>query len=226
MRLRALVPVGAIVCGSACGDPTKVDVGAAVVTWIEWPAGVTPSQPGALRISGYAQCPYRAVFSVAVDQARVVIAAEGRSRGSPICAQDGSGAGYDTLLPLPKISLPDGFPIVLYVVVPMSDGRNFYAPETAPRNVGSMYVARTPDTTTRLAGRVVLRADTSGCWRAMPFSASPRPEFAFTKPVPLTPGTLARAGFVSGSLVTASPPICGQVLAINATELTVDATPR
>jgi len=229
--LRRLVCTTAVIAVAGCGEPTTVPVGVATVHWIEWPAAVTIGEPGALRISGSAQCPFLPVFGVSVSGSLIRVTATARYQGSVPCLNrtDGSGAGYDTVLPLPVLKVPDGSrPVGSFVIrAPMGTVDYSGSGDISERAVGRIELRASADTTTQLAGRVMLRADSLGCWLAQPASAWPQPQFAFARPVPLAPATnLSRSGFVSGSLVVANPPICGRTLAIDAVELTVDVTPR
>ena len=226
-RLVSAAVALALVAG--CHEPTAVPTGPAAVSWIEWPTAVKAGEPGGvLRVSGSADCPYVPVFDISVRSTVVTVTVVGRYRGSGICLQGGaSGAGFDTLLPLPALAAQGSVPFAYLIRVPMGEVGYSGSGVITERSVGFIALQPAPDTTTKVAGRVLLRGDSLGCWLAQPASAWPQPQFAFTKPVPLTAtGTSWRSGFVSGRLVTVNPPICVQVLAIDAEELVVDATPH
>jgi hypothetical protein len=227
---RILLATGALLAAGCVAEPTGVDVVPAYVSWLEWPTAVTATQPGALRVSGWAQCPYRVVFSASVSGTEIRLSAEGRDPRNAICLSRqgessgaGGGAGFDTLLPLPRLTPPSSdLPEWFQILAPM-EGPGWWP--AGDRFVGWTELRATADTATQFAGRATVFTDSSGCWRMRPWSRSPAPQWVFTKPVPLAPRTYAYYGYVSGRFVAANPPICGDSIAVQATRLEVDVTP-
>lgn len=232
MRLpRFLLSTGALLAAGCVAEPTSVDVVPAYVSWLEWPTAVTATQPGALRVSGWAQCPYRVVFRASVSGTEIRLSAEGRDQRrdvgcigpSTVSSGAGGGAGFDTLLPLPRLTPPSsGLPAWFQIWAPM-EGPG-WGPD-ADQLVGGIELRAIADTATQFAGRASVSSDSLGCWRMRPWSRAPAPQWAFTKPVPLAPRTYAYHGYVSGRFVAANPPICGDSVAVRATRLEVDVTP-
>jgi len=219
---RAVALVGAALAAGCVKEPTAVDVVPGYVTWVEWPTAVTTSQPGALRVSGFASCGYRVSFHVAVDSSGIHVVAEGRGPTSGICPDHRDNYSADTLLPLPRLGPPSTGPSTdLAIWAPVS--AYAYSPH-AERLLGSISLRATADTATKFAGRVTLYTDSAGCWRAHPYSALRWDRsWVFAKPVPLTGGYYS--GYLSGYLAAVAPPICGEAMAIRAYTLEVNATP-
>lgn len=225
--IRILLATGALLAGGCVAEPTGVDVVPAYVTWLEWPTAVTASRPGALRVSGSAQCPYRVVFRAAVSGTEIRLTAEGRDPRNDVgCITGsgaGSGAGFDTLLPLPQLAPPSsGLPAWFQIWAPM---KGLSWGPVGDRVVGQIELRATADTATQFAGRASVSGDSSGCWRLTPWSRAPAPQWVFTKPVPLVPRPYAYYGYVSGRFVPANPPICGDSIAVLASRVEVDVTP-
>ena len=232
---RILLSMGALLAAGCVAEPTGVDVVPAYVSWLEWPTGVTATQPGALRVSGWAQCPYRVVFSASVSGTEIRLSAEGRDprqdvgclalhvAGSGAGIGAGSDAAFDTLLPLPQLTPPSsGLPAWFQIWAPM-EGPG-WGPD-GDQLVGGIELRGTADTATQFAGRAWVSSDSLGCWRMRPWSRAPAPQWVFTKPVPLVPRPYLYYGYVSGRFVPADPPICGDSIAVQATRLEVDVTP-
>jgi hypothetical protein len=231
--LRVGLRTAALLVAGCVAEPTGVEVVPAYVSWLEWPTAVTATQPGALRVSGWAQCPYRVVFSASVSGTEIRLSAEGRDPGNWACVGPnvagggvgigvGSGAGFDTLLPLPRLSATPSGQSWFQIWAPMEGPGYWHAGDQL---VGGINLGAIADTATQFAGRATVFTDSSGCWRMRPWSRSPAPQWVFTKPVPLAPRTYAYYGYVSGRFVAANPPICGEPIAVQATRLEVDVTP-
>jgi hypothetical protein len=153
------------------------------------------------------------VWGVSVNGADVRVTGSVYNREIP-CLDNGTGAGYDTVLAL--TALPDQ----LYTVwAPMLDLISW---SPSDRLVGYFDVATTPDTTPEFAGAAYLISDSLGCWRALPWSESPGRWLALAQPPPLTSGWQGNA-FLVGQLVAGSPPSCGDARSINASTLAVYA---
>jgi hypothetical protein len=231
-RLGRIVLAGVVfaaACRESTGPGTTVVPGA--ITWIEWPAAVTSNQPVSLRVSGYEPCPYTEVFGVVVEGTDVRVSAQAHvPKDSWRCLDSGSGAGYDTLLTLPTLSAaPGGLPtrFNIWATVAETDFSAHYYANGHERMIGQFTLQfSAPDTSTRFAGIVTLTVDTLGCWRARPWSAWPQPRWVFAKSLSLVPDRASWQAFLSGSIVTVDPPVCGNTVAIDPAALEVDLTPN
>ena len=232
MRSGGLVLAAGMLAAAGCaGEVTGVASVPAYVTWMEWPTAVTAARPGALRLSGYAVCPYHLTFGITVSGTEIHVDAVGlRTAEYGICmdlhvagGDVGSGAGYDTLLPLPRLTPPaSGLPARFQISAPMM------GPASGPLQdeiIGGMDLRTTEDTATQFAGSALIVGDSAGCWRLTPFARNPIPHWVFAKPPRLASGTNSYYGYVIGRFVPANPPICGDSIAVQATRIEVDVTP-
>ena len=219
MRIPRLFGVAfAAAVAAACRESTgpKQWAPQPAVTWIEWTSVATRSQPESLRISGGLDCPYTAVWGVTVSDGNVIVTGRAYSRNVP-CLNNGTGAGFDTVLVL------TGLPAGGYTLsAPMLDAI-YYTPSSRP--VGMLSIGTIPDSTVLLAGIVRLSIDTLGCWRAQPWSAWREPALALAKAPPLTPSAAGRQAFLIGGLTAGSPAACGDAIGVVASVLEVDASP-
>lgn len=228
MRVHPIAAAALLIAAGCANEITGIETVPAYVNWIEWPTAVSASQPGSLRVSGIAsvRCgSFRVVFGVSVRGTAIHVTAHGVGNARGICLLDGggTGAGADTVLPLPLLApTPSGPPSTYAIFAPMMP---FWSGAGEERSVGWLELRSTPDTAARFAGGVWLFTDSLGCVRARPYSAPPRPEWPFATPPKVVPGLWGLTGFLRGSLVDVNPPVCGQTRAIGAIELTVDATP-
>lgn len=222
---RRVIALMSLLLAAACSEGTGPQVVPGSVSWIEWPTAVTASQPGSLRVSGYAECPYDLVFGVSLTGTALRVRAEGRQRSNTMCLLlSGSGAGYDTLLPLPRLG--EGVSQLPYrysIWAPVAVFGGVERPNE--RMVGTLELRAVPDTATMFAGVIRLFLDSLRCWRAMPYSAPPMPRWSFAKPVLLDTVVAGRNAFLSGLLVQVSPPVCGDSQAIDPLALEVDIAP-
>jgi hypothetical protein len=226
-RLGRIVLAGAVfavACRESTGPGTTVVPGA--ITWIEWPAAVTASHPESLRISGFLQCPYVGVWRAAINGTEVHIAAWGHERDI-VCLDSGTGSGYDTLLVLPRLT---GGPVgtqsySLWVPVTAATVAWRFDGNTVERKVGTFDLRAVPDTTTDMAGWVMVTQDSLGCWRARPLSAWPSTPLALAAAPNLVPAPWGQWAYLAGHLVPGSPAPCGDVRSISASTLQVDAIP-
>ncbi len=228
-RLLGIALAGAVTaaCRDNTGPATTVVPG--VITWIEWPAQVRSTDTNSVRITASVPCPYRPVYSVAVEDKDVRVTVEGRySGGNAICpmsgANAGTGAGYDTALALPPlgVGIEALHPVyTIWASVAAGPGYgNMFSP--AERAVGTIQVLFAPDTSTYFAGLIFMRQDSLGCWRAQPLSAWPSPLWAFAEAPDLPTTAYWRPAFLIGQLVAGSPAGCGDDRSINARTLEVD----
>ena len=207
-----------LVVAAACKESTAPSTYApqAAVYWIEWTATVTPSQAESLRVSGGGVSCASVVWDATVSGTQVEVTAQVHNLNVP-CLNSGTGAGFDTVLVLPRLQSQS-----YSLFAPMADVISLSPTE---RFVGYFDVGGPPDTTTHFAGIVTLNLDALGCWRAQPWSASPAPRLAFAQAPPLGAPSSGRWAFLIGQLVAGSPPACGDARAISASTLEVDVTP-
>ena len=225
-RLSRIVFAG--IAAAACRESTgpAATLVPAAVNWIEWPAAVTASQAESLRISGYLQCPYEGAWRATISGTDVHIAAWGHKRNVD-CLDSGSGSGYDAVLVLPRRT---GDPLgtqsySLWVPVTAATVAFQFDGATVERMVGTIEVRAVPDTTTDMAGCVVVTEDSLRCWRARPLSAPPSTPLALATAPDLVPGPWGQWAYLMGHLVPGSPASCGDARSISASTLEVDATP-
>jgi hypothetical protein len=225
MMKRRAIALMSLLLAAACREGTGPHLVPGSVSWIEWPTAVTVSQPGSIRASGYAECPYDLVFGVSLTGTALRVTADGRQRSNTLCPLlSGSGAGYDTLLPLPRLG--EGVSQLPYrysIWAPVAVFGGVERPNE--RMVGTIELRAVPDTATMFAGVVRLFLDSLRCWRAMPYSAHPMPRWSFAKPLLLDTVVAGRNAFLSGLLVQVSPPVCGDSQAIDPLALEVDIAP-
>jgi len=218
----------AVIVAAACRESTgpAATVVPAAVNWIEWAAAVTANQTESLRISGYLQCPYEGVWRAAISGTEVHIAAWGHERNIA-CLDSGSGSGYDAVLVLPRLT---GSPVgtqsySLWVPVTAATAAFRFDGSTVERMVGTIEVRAVPDTTTDMAGWVLVTEDSLGCWRARPLSAPPSTPLALAAAPDLVPGQWGQWAYLAGHLILGSPASCGDARSISATTLDVVANP-
>jgi hypothetical protein len=209
IALSSLVVVTA--CSESAGPKQRVPEPA--VSWIEWTAGVTATQADSLRVSGYVQCPYASVWDATVSGTDVLVSGRAYERKT-FCLDNGSGAGYDTVLVLPPSR--SGYRVFAAMADPVTW-------DPIQRLVGYIDVWTLPDTTTRFAGIATLIQDSLGCWRVRPWSGSPSPRLALAQPPPLAPTLQQFSAYLAGQLVAGSPPACGDAVALSAWTLEIVA---
>jgi len=216
MRLSRVsgLALAAVIVPAACRESTgpSQPVPPAAISWIEWTAAVAKGQAESLRVSGGVPCPYGVVWGVTVSGSEVLVTGRVYDRNVP-CLDNGTGAGSDTVFAL------TGLAAQAYAVgAPMLDLISY-----SPRQqiVGSFDVGGSSDTTPEFAGEATLTMDSTGCWRAQPWSAGTAPRLALAAPPPLTPMWPGWNAFVIGQLVAGSPAACGDARSVSASTLVV-----
>jgi hypothetical protein len=232
MRPLGLALTAGMMAAAGCaGEVTGVSTVPAYVTWIEWPTAVTATRPGALRLSGYAVCPYQLTFGITVSGTEIHVEAVGRRPAEFGICMDlhvaggdvAGGAGYDTLLPLPRLMPPTSeLPVRFQLFAPMM---SIGSAPPGDEIIGGLDLRAAEDTATQFAGRALIAGDSAGCWRLTPFARYPVPHWVFAKPLSLAPRSYGYSGFVTGRFVRVNPPICGDSIAVQATRVEVDVTP-
>ena len=203
----------------ACGDGATDPPGpAGTIGWVEWPAAVTMAQPGAVRVSGFPDCPQYAQFGVVLNGTQLHVT-------SHVDFSKGCMTREDSLIPLPSLRVPpSGLPAVFTIWASLA---RFSEAGSASggRLLGEIELREDPDTSTLFAGIALVYRDSLDCWRAIP-SRSTRPSWAFLQPPTLTAGSSGHVAFIRGRLVPVSPPVCGDSTAVEAFSLEIDASPR
>ena len=191
---------------AACSDPTGSTTDAQVpITWMEWPAAVTASQPGSIRITGFHG--FCGVFHLAVVQSGASTISVNATEHFDSPTQQFCPAAitiFDTILPLPHLGGAGGTAFV--VDAPAADPIGV----VARRPFGFLELSSNqPDATLHVGGRAYVLPDSLGCsWaRAqMPLAA---PAHVLSSNVAFATNTWHPA-FVSGVFMPALSPRCGQ----------------
>lgn len=228
-RLHQIALAGVVLaaaCRESTGPGTTVVPG--VITWIEWPAEVRSTDTDSIRISALAPCGSKPEYSVSVVGKAVHVTLQERqlNLGCPEL-MSGTGAGYDTVLALPRLGVGIEAQHPVYAIsAPLPSGPSYFDLSLpAERTLGFISVVSAPDTTTSFAGLTSLTLDSSGCWRVQPWSEGFRPRWALAAPPDLTPDWSGRPALLIGQFVPGSPAACGDARSVQPATLEVDATP-
>jgi len=210
-------------CANEATGPSNVQPG--TVTWLEWPVGVTTAASGRVRVIGPDNDCGGVALGVSAQSLRLTVSAE--FTYSPPCRYlplDGVVAlSYDTVLPLPVLSVPpEDLPAYYVVEAPIADRR---FGDVLMRSVGFLQLGTAPDPTTLVAGRATLIADSAGCAWARPeaWGLSRPPLYVVANP-PGLGGATRESAFIGGRFVPASPARCGQGSVLHLDFAEVDAT--
>jgi len=212
----------AVIVAAACRESTAPKTSIYPISWVEWPTAVVPGEAVVLRVSAPFRCGLRISYDLYVSGNNVHVSAISRGAGLSCPELGNTGAGYDTLLTLPALSAgPGGLPTVFNVWATVSSG--FSTGGASDKMIGQFTLQfSSPDTTPRFAGNVILTVDSLGCWRAIPASEWPEPRWVFAKPLSLVPDRSSWQAFLYGHMVAVSPPVCGNSVAIEPSDLEVD----
>lgn len=218
--LLALLSVG---CANEATGPSDVQPG--TVFWLEWPASVTTAAPGSIRVLGPDNNCGGVALGVAARRSRLAVSVEFST--SPPCRYlYGNGVvalSYDTVLPLPVLSEPpEKLPAYYVVEAPIADRR---FGDVLAHSVGFLQLGTAPDTTTLVAGRATLVADSAGCaWaRVEAWGLRRPPRYVVANP-PGLGGATQESAFIGGRFVPASPARCGQGSVLHLDFAEIDAT--
>jgi hypothetical protein len=184
----------------------------AVVTWMEWPAEIAyPGTVPSVRLFGFRSgCgTFRIELAVTEYNQVEVQPYEERERNAMCPLYDIIGV-FDTTLALP--ALPATTPYTPFALLaPTWD--SFGSASLRFFGTGAV-VAQVADTTLRVGGRAELVADSVGCswaYATMPYLAGR----TMVLDTAMGLGAARRFAFLRGSLHPASPPRCGQNLALH-----------
>jgi hypothetical protein len=224
--MRQAIPLLALLaagCANETTGPSSVAQGS--VTWLEWPASVTTAAPGRIRVVGPDNNCGGVALGVSARPQRLTVSAE--FFDSPPCrylALDGVVAtSYDTILPLPALSAPpEGLPAYYVVEAPIADRR---FGDVLTHSLGFLQLGTAPDTTTLVAGRATLIADSAGCaWVRPEAWGLSRPPLSVVANPPGLGSATQESAFIGGRFVPASPARCGQGSVLHLDFAEVDAT--
>lgn len=198
-----------VLLAAGCADETTTSAGSiqpGVVTWMEWPAGVTAAAAGRIRVIGPDNFCGTLTFAVSTGPQRLSVVPAFRY-DPPCLAVPGVATSYDTLLPLPVLDAGQGLPASSRVVAP---GYDYPYSDLVTRGFGLVRRDSAPDTARVAGGEAVLLADSLGCGWARVAAFGPHPPvYVVENPPDLGPaGT--QVAFVSGHFVPAVPARCGQ----------------
>jgi len=210
-------------CANEATGPSNVQPG--TVFWLEWPAGVTAAAPGSIRVLGPDNDCGTVALRVSAGSQRVSVLPE-FSYSPPCRYLYGNGVvalSYDTVLPLPVLSVsPENLPAYYVVEARMADRR---FGDVLMHSVGFLQLGTAPDTTTLVAGRATLIADSAGCaWARPEVWGLRRPVFYVVANPPGLGSATQESAFIGGHFVPASPARCGQGSILHLDFAEVDAT--
>jgi len=186
---------------------------------MEWPARVTATARGRIRVIGPDNYCGTVTFDVSTGALRVLVVPDFLYH-PPCPALPGIVAtSYDTLLPLPVLDPGHGLPASWLVAAPVYD---YPYSDLITHGFGFVHLDTVSDTATVAGGEAVLLADSLGCaWARVAAFGSHPPIYVVENPPDLgAAGT--QVAFVGGHFVPASPARCGQasVLHLDSTATT------
>ena len=192
---------------AACADPaapgTDVTIG---ITWMEWPGAVTESQPGSIRVTGFhGLCGTFRISAAQSGPSTISVDAVVHFDAAPQ-ACPGAIVLFDTMLPLPRLTLPPGGNNAFVVDAPIFD----QAGVVFRRPFGYLALSSNqPDATLHAGGKAFVLPDSLGCSWAR--AQMPPAEQAHVLSSDITLGTNDwHTAFVSGVFAPALSPRCGQ----------------
>jgi hypothetical protein len=209
-------------CANEATGPSDVQPG--TVFWLEWPAGVTATAPGRIRVIGPDNNCGGVRFDVSAGPQRVTVQPTFVYANQVCRFAPGASivaTSYDTLLPLPGLDAAQGLPAWYVVGAPVFD-QHFGG--TFTRAFGFLELDALPDAMTVVAGRATLLADSIGCAWARVEAWGPRqpPLYVVENPPDLGAAALQSA-FVGGHFVPASPARCGHASVLHLDFAEIDA---
>jgi len=208
---------------AACADANPVtpltDVPVAI-SWMEWPAAVTPVAPGAIRLrGGHSLC---GTFELGVEQSsatHVSVTAVEHIPAGAVCPA--VIALFDTVIPLPVLAPQTAGPTTSFIV----DAEAYSLTSGIQRRpFGAIMLAQAPDTARQAGGRVHLLSDSLGCsWmRSELLTAADVPQVLSSD---VTLGAQWVPAFVTGFFAEAFSPRCGHTRVFQVTAAEVELTP-
>jgi hypothetical protein len=193
---------------AGCADPAAPGSDAVVpVSWMEWPGAVTADQPGSIRITGFhgicgtfrVEVRQSAPSTISVDAALHFTTASPQACPATIVI-------FDTILPLPRLSVPAGGNNAFAVDAPVFD----QAGTIFRRPFGYLsFSTNQPDATLHAGGQAFVLPDSVGCSWIRPQVPFNEPPHVLSTDVALAPNVWHGA-FAVGMYAPALPPRCGQ----------------
>ena len=221
--VRRWATAGAVLLAACTGDGAGPDTTVALaVSWMEWPAEVSATQPGSIRIVGYhGICGTLELDVTQSGPSSVSVEADQRFDNDPPAPCPAVIAILDTVMPLPRLVTPTGptgfFSIDAMVVDPLGG--------TSRRIFGQVQLTdQAPNTALQLGGRALVKADSLGCsWARsdIPGIAGP---YVLSSDLVLDNSQWYSA-FISGEFSAALTPRCGQDPLLSLRLVEVDAAP-
>ena len=215
--LAAFVMVGACTDGgSGPGSDAQL-----TVSWMEWPAAVTASQHGSIRLVGFHGACGKLVLTVEQSgpSGVGVNAVEHFENGAPrYCPA--IVAMFDTLLPLPRLVTPTGPSGQFSIDAPSVDNLG----GIVRRIFGFVMLSdQQPDATLQVGGRARVLADSLGCSWATPELNTGAGPYVLSTNLTLSGGW--HSAFLSGYFQPALSPRCGQDPLLQLRAIEVDPGP-
>jgi hypothetical protein len=189
----------------SCAEPTGPAAVPYAVLWVEWPAGVTAAQPGAVLVTYVDDFCATLSLNVSADFPLVTVRSEATPHAN--CTPPPLGPPFfphDTLLVLPTLAAPYGLP-AYYSIQGTLDDPGFGT--ASVRDMGSIHLAAVGDTTRYMAGTGTMLVDSAGCTVLMPGFGFAR-TYAVLNPPAL--GGQVRRALVGAHVAAVAPPAgCG-----------------
>ena len=192
----------AALCAS-CADPAGPAASAnpVGVWWLEWPAAVTPAQPGSLLATIAGDFCEDLSIGVTASYPTVTLTSTSTPRDIVCPLTPSPVLPHDTAIALPALNTSFGLPISWVLRATFLNTRG----DIDERLAGTFILASAPDTTRFFAGRAFLEVDSAGCpllRGGVGFAAAH--VYAVTN-MPQLNGII-RTAFVGGHVVAAAAP--------------------
>lgn len=203
--MRRVLPLWIVLALVSCAEPTGPAALPFAVQWVEWPAGVTAAQPGAVLITYFDDFCSTLSLGVSADFPLVTVRSEATRH--PNCFEPPllpPFSPHDTLLDLPTLAAPYGLPSYYTIQATLPDP-GFGA--ASVRDMGSIHLAAVGDTTRYMAGTASMLVDSAGCTVLLVGFGFTR-TYAVLNPPAL--GGQVRRALVGAHITAAAPPAgCG-----------------
>ena len=199
------MPLWIVLALVSCAEPTGPAAVPYAVQWVEWPAGVSAAQPGAVLVTYFGD--FCSTLSLGVSADFPLVTVNSEATRHPNCSPPPLLPPLflsDTLLSLPALPAPYGLPAYYTIQATLADP-GFDTPSL--RDLGSIRLAATGDTTRYMAGAASLLVDSAGCTVMLPALFGLTRTYAVLNPPAL--GGQVRRALVGAHISSAAAPGCG-----------------
>jgi hypothetical protein len=198
------MPLWIVLALVSCAEPTGPAAVPYAVLWVEWPAGVTAAQPGAVLVTYIDDFCSTLAFGVSADFPLVTVRSEATPHANCFEPPFPPFFPHDTLLGLPTLAAPYGLPAYYSIQGTLADPGFGTA---AVRDMGSIRLVAVGDTTRYMAGIGTMLVDSAGCTVLLPAFGLTR-TYAVLNP-PALGGQVRRALVGAHVAAVAAPAGCG-----------------